>query len=305
MAQRKRAFVGNGKVRIASANTARFYELGNCPKLEFTHNEKTMDLPDYQRSGGGTDEYYTRTESVEMATTITKISPDNLARALHGDVSDFAAATAQTALVSAVAGGFAQAPTLWTPASLVVKRTTPAAWVASTAYTVGQRVKSGSGVTLRSHIVTVAGTSGGSAPTWNTSGGTTTDGGVTWQDEGLIVAFTAGTDYIASAGGIAIPAGSAIADATELDITYDRPAQYRVDAMTHGARDWALHFDGVNAVDNDAPVVVVVPLVKFGVAKSLPVIGDDFVKLEVSGRVLRSSDAASDEAYYQVLATAQ
>ena len=33
--------------------------------------------------------------------------------------------------------------------------------------------------------VSVAGTSGASEPAWNSTGGTTTDGGVTWQDQGL------------------------------------------------------------------------------------------------------------------------
>lgn len=62
--------------------------------------------------------------------------------------------------------------------------TTPVAspWAANQAYTVGETVVDASG-----HLqqVTAAGTSGGAAPAWNDAGGTTTDNGVTWSDQGV------------------------------------------------------------------------------------------------------------------------
>ena len=57
-------------------------------------------------------------------------------------------------------------------------------WKPNFAYTTvplrGVRDSNGHG-----QYVSVAGTSGGSEPAWNSTGGTTTDGGVTWQDQGL------------------------------------------------------------------------------------------------------------------------
>ena len=67
-------------------------------------------------------------------------------------------------------------------------RLDPPAWAATTAYTVRQTGDSGTGSVVKHSSVgnrhfkcTTAGTSGGSAPSWNTTiGGTTTDNTVTW-----------------------------------------------------------------------------------------------------------------------------
>ncbi len=61
-------------------------------------------------------------------------------------------------------------------------------WKASTSYAVGQRVLSSN---LAIETVISPGTSGATAPGWsNSAGGTTTDGGVTWIDGGVLSALT-------------------------------------------------------------------------------------------------------------------
>lgn len=63
-----------------------------------------------------------------------------------------------------------------------VKWAAYATWAASTAYTVGQIVKRPGTSSLRHYRCEVAGTSGGSQPTWQlTANGTMTDGTVTWR----------------------------------------------------------------------------------------------------------------------------
>ncbi|MCU1302097.1 MAG: hypothetical protein JWQ87_2381 [Candidatus Sulfotelmatobacter sp.] len=61
-------------------------------------------------------------------------------------------------------------------------------WQASTAYAVGQEVVDSS---FHIQVVTVAGTSGATAPAWSATGGTTTtDGTVTWFSQGVTSAGT-------------------------------------------------------------------------------------------------------------------
>jgi hypothetical protein len=61
-------------------------------------------------------------------------------------------------------------------------------WLHGVQYFVGQTTIDPAGHTQK---VTVAGVSGGSLPAWNDAGGNTTDGGVTWHDEGTLISHMA------------------------------------------------------------------------------------------------------------------
>lgn len=70
-------------------------------------------------------------------------------------------------------------------------------WAATTAYSVGDVVKSTAGATTVYFYCTTAGTSGGTEPTWDeTVGNTTTDGTVTWT----CAAFPAGNEALTAFG---------------------------------------------------------------------------------------------------------
>lgn len=98
---------------------------------------------------------------------------------LNGSITVWANAALQTGTYTV--GG----PGLALPGSsymgLYVKWNSPAAWQASHSYALNATILDSAGHLQK---VTTAGTSGSSAPTWNDSGSTTTDGSVTWTDQG-------------------------------------------------------------------------------------------------------------------------
>jgi YVTN family beta-propeller protein len=59
----------------------------------------------------------------------------------------------------------------------------PFGWQANTAFTAGQQFVDPA---YHLQLITIAGTSGSIEPEWNDSGGSTTDGGITWADQGLL-----------------------------------------------------------------------------------------------------------------------
>jgi hypothetical protein len=63
-------------------------------------------------------------------------------------------------------------------------------WKASTAYTLGQEILDSN---FRIEVVTIAGISGSTQPTWGTAGSRTTDGTVQWFDQGSTTQITTGT----------------------------------------------------------------------------------------------------------------
>jgi len=296
---RKQHFVGKGVVSLGLAGSVALLEGGNTSKADLNVTEETKDFPDYQSAAGGSASYSTRISSVGVSLELRILSPENLAIAYHGTNTAVAAATAQ---VKTLIGAIGVIPLLDIVAgNASLKDTTPAAWVVTTAYTVGQRVKSGTGLTTHIQVVTIAGTSGASAPTWSTSGSTVVDGTVTWQDEGLVKTYTAGTDYVVNPGSLTIPPTSTIMVGRSLDFTYDRSAHYVLDALTSAAHTWILHIEGLNDADDGSPVILDIPLVKFGAAKNLPVIGSDFAALMLEGRVIKSVPGAPGQsAYFQV-----
>lgn len=68
--------------------------------------------------------------------------------------------------------------------------------------------------------------------------------------------YAAGSDYIASPGGLYIPEGSTIADGSSGTVTYSHPSYDRVEAMTKISTELEMFFEGLNEADSDVPVLV-------------------------------------------------
>ncbi len=104
-----------------------------------------------------------------------------------GGATEWVYASVRANGTSANAGTFL-VPKVCAPTGCITNfKDTP--WIASHAYVVGQEVLD---THLQIQAVMTAGTSGGTTPVWSTTkGSTTTDGGVTWLNQGVLSAFTA------------------------------------------------------------------------------------------------------------------
>jgi hypothetical protein len=99
--------------------------------------------------------------------------------------------------------------------------------------------------------------------------------------------YVAGSDYLASGGGLFIPDTSAITDAETIKVSYAYGAQQVIEAMLSTGLDYTLAFDGLNEADSGKPCVVDLWRVRFTPAKALDLIDDDFSKLDLEGKLLK------------------
>lgn len=115
--------------------------------------------------------------------------------------------------------------------------------------------------------------------------------------------YVAGTDYIFQYGALFIPATSSIptpADAETANITvdYTDKAGDIVQALIKAADELELAFLGLNEADSGSAVTVKVWRGKFAAATSIPLIGDDYAGLEMSGAVLADGSKTGGTSQY-------
>lgn len=257
--------------------------LGNCPGFtvtvetnEFTHTSSTSGL-------STTD--LTVNVSVDFGgeITIDDISAENLALFLGGDTSSVTQSASPVADESITPirsdreyqlGTTTNNPTGVRNVSSVTVESAEghdaSAAATSTAYAVGDFVVPAT-PNGRYYMAVVAGTSGGSAPTWPTDGTTVTDGGVTWRDMGTIlrvvntdyrVDAASGRIYIIPGGGLATAIGHARALATPVDLelyvgyTPAAETRTRVTSGTAGSVSGAVRFISDNAAGSNRDLYI-------------------------------------------------
>lgn len=113
--------------------------------------------------------------------------------------------------------------------------------------------------------------------------------------------LTAGTDYEQVPGGIKV-LGGALADGDTVLISYTKAAGNAVEALLSSAKEYEIFFSGLNEARSGKAVTVHLHRVKLGAASSIPLIGEDFASLEVSGKVLKdtSKNGTTVSQYYNV-----
>lgn len=118
-----------------------------------------------------------------------------------------------------------------------------------------------------------------------------------------VTTYVAGTDYIVQHGGIYIPAGSGItaavdADTPNVQVTYVGKPGNLVQALAGSAEELELLFLGLNEADSGSSVRVTIFRGKFSATQSLPLIGDDYAALEMSGSVLADASRLGNVSQY-------
>lgn len=99
------------------------------------------------------------------------------------------------------------------------------------------------------------------------------------------VTYIEGTDYIRKRLGIIPVTGGALAAAAVLKISYTKAAHQRIQALINLTQESRLMFDGINERSNKSWASIM-HRVKWGPAKSIDFIGDDFVSFEIEGKLL-------------------
>lgn len=127
---------------------------------------------------------------------------------------------------------------------------------------------------LQPSAVVVKGVSGGTPPTYVE--------GVDYDvsDAGLMI-YTA-----AEGGSIPAPTVTAGVAAPNISVAYSTVAADIVEAITNSGKIWEIVFAGLNEALNNKATTVHAFRVKFGPAQSLPLIGDDYATLDLTGEVL-------------------
>jgi hypothetical protein len=281
----KYQFLNVGSVFLGDRSGGPIENVGEAPELALEIAIDAKVMRDTSASGGGNLEKYERVESMSGSIKMHKLSPSNLGIALRANQTEVASGAVTGELHDGYLGALVPFVNLYDPdVAPVISRAVSDAWAATTAYDVGDAILD----TSRIYVCTVAGTSGGTEPTWPTDGTTVTDGTVTWKDTGT-AALVANTDYTLIGAGALISSTSTKFLAgypMPLTIGYTKNASYLLEMLTNSGTEYRLIFGGLNEGDNDAPNVTELYRVKFSPTAGLPLKGDDWMSLDLTFEVL-------------------
>lgn len=300
------SYIGSGKVYLRKVGAAapRLF-VGNVSSLGFNIAESPIELKDYTKPGGGTYNEVRRIDSVEASLTMHDLSGDNLATALFGNTGAISVTPITDEVQTLYLGGLVRTAlpinTAVAPVVNAQNGTDAVTRADTTAYDLGDFLVPATPNGFY-YEVTTAGTSAGTPPTFPTTvGATVADGTAVLTCMGRVL-LTLNTDYTVSGGGIYIEEAAAATDGEPLEIDYTPAAGSVVEALLNSAQEYELVFDGLNEARSGKPVIIEAYRVKFGPAANLPLIGDEYAALELTGKVLKDStkNGTSVSQYFKV-----
>jgi hypothetical protein len=110
--------------------------------------------------------------------------------------------------------------------------------------------------------------------------------------------YVEGTDYEVRPAGLWILASGSISDGESLKVDYSYGKQDVVQALDGAQGTYELVFEGLNEARSGKPVIVDVWRARFGAAKTISFIGDDYAGLDVEGKALKDTSKPSGTSQY-------
>ena len=275
-------FIGSIYFALLDANRALvggYQKAGNAYPLSLkVETEQKSMISAMRENAGQTLWSDTRITGITGSLTLREIIAQTFAWLVSGTATAMTGAggTVSAEAVTAVVDAYARLAHS-NVSSVVVNRKAgvdAADWAATTAITLGAyRIPTVDN--LHFYKCTVAGTTGASEPTWPTNGSTVTDGTVTWQDMGLIIAAT--TDYTVNAAlGMVKALSTGNIDSGEVltcAYTYAAETGNQIDIGANELIRVAMLLDGENAVDG-SPMQGEFDSVVLGTASEINLVSD-------------------------------
>lgn len=254
----------------------------NPTTFEITLEKEEFNLPNLGTSGGGDYAAKKRIKTIGFTATVHDFGASTLARFLSGDASSVPVAVVAEELMTARVDKLVPTDKVIDIAIDPVITQGAATRADSTAYAVDDWIFEGTHL----YKATVAGTSAATPPTFQTNGTDTTDGGVTWSDEGVFSAVL-DTDFEVSAAGIRFKA-LGIPEGAPVKVAYTSIETGVVEIGTGIKKAVEVVFDGIN--DNDElPVVGRFYKVEVDNDGGVPLISEGFAGATMTGNMLIDS----------------
>lgn len=124
------------------------------------------------------------------------------------------------------------------------------------------------------------------------------------KDDTGTTTYTAGEDYIASAGGIEIPkTGSDIQDDDVLKVSYTSKTANKVQGFLKPDQEVSILLEGINKNEGCAPGVLRIHRAKVSLEGDLALVGNAYGELKITGEVLADPavTAAGESQYFEWL----